>query len=292
MAKQDFFFRYMLIIRKLRSAGKATFQEIADFIKEEREWEDYEVEISSRTFQRDVKEIRNLFRIDISYDFSDKTWFIGEDDYSGMNNRLLESLDTLHSLGRAHDMGKYIYFEKRQAQGTHHLSGLIKAIRKRTILELEHQKFVDEVATRRLIAPYALKESLGRWYIVAKDLGDKKIKVFGLDRILSFTQTHRIFDYPPGFDVNEHFRYCFGIIKPDDQQPENIILSFDAEQGKYIRSYPLHESQAIIAESPEELRISLYLYITYDLVQEILSYGNKVRVLVPAGLTERVLNGQ
>jgi predicted DNA-binding transcriptional regulator YafY len=190
----------------------------------------------------------------------------------------------------ASDISNYMYFEKRRAQGTQHFHGLIYAIRQQIVLLLTHQKFDHDEPTERRVAPYALKESRGRWYLVALDTADRRVKTFGLDRILGFVFTPGRFDHPSGFDVNRHFSHCFGVIRPDDTAPQEVILSFDPEQGKYIKSYPLHDSQEILIENNQELRIRLYLYTTYDLIQEIMSYGDRVKVLAPAELQETIRN--
>ncbi len=284
MAKQDYIFRYLTIIRKLRRCQFATFAEIRDFLEQESALQDRFYTMSVRTFQRDLEEIREIFKVYIAYDFSKRVYFIESDEQSDLNNRMIESVETLNSLRVASDLGRFMHFEKRKAHGTHHFNGLLLAIKNRIVLELKHQKFDDDLPSMREVAPYALKESRGRWYLVAKDMADKRIKTFGLDRILDFQNTLHRFDYPPDFDVNRHFRYCFGVINPENSRPEDILLSFDPEQGKYIKSYPLHESQEIVADTPKELRIRLQLFVTYDLIQEILSYGNRVKVLSPEAL--------
>ena len=290
MAKQDYIYRYLAIIRKLRKSGEATFSDISGYLEQESELNDRQYTLKLRTFQRDLKEIYEIFRISIGYDFSRKVYRIESDGQSDLSNRLIESLDTINSLRVAGDIGRFMYFEKRRAHGTHHFYGLLHAIKNRIVLQLRHQKFDDEEPSDRTVAPYALKESRGRWYLVAKDLADKRIKSFGLDRVLDFQNTTGRFDYPADFDVNNHFRYCFGVINPDGATAEEIILSFDPEQGKYIKSYPLHESQEILADNQQELRIRLTLFVTYDLVQEILSYGRRVRVICPDVLKTRVEN--
>ena len=82
------------------------------------------------------------------------------------------------------------------------------------------------------------------------------------------------------------FRYCFGLINPDDAQPEEVILSFKPEQGRYIKSYPIHESQAVLTDNKQELRIRLTLFLIHDLVMEVLSYRTAVKVIGP----ERLIN--
>ena len=69
-------------------------------------------------------------------------------------------------------------------------------------------------------------------------------------------------------------------------EPQQIILSYEPIQGKYIKSFPLHESQQIIIDNDDELRIKLYVYITHDLNMELLSYGNSLTVLEPKILVD------
>jgi predicted DNA-binding transcriptional regulator YafY len=288
MAKQDYIFRYLAIIKKLRRSGEATFKEINEYLEKESEFLDRPFSISNRTFIRDLNEIRALFKIDIRYDFSKGVYFIAEDQQSDLNNRMLESIDTINSLKMVSDVTRYMFFEKRKAYGTHHFYGLLHAIRNRVVINLIHQRFDSDEPKERQVEPYALKESKGRWYLLAKDRNDRRIKTFGLDRILDFQNTPGRFDYPLHLDVNEMFRYCFGVINPGDAQPEEIILSFEPEQGKYIKSYPIHESQFILSDNEDELRIRLSLFITRDLVMEILYYGMSVKVISPERLIREV----
>ena len=288
MAKQDYIFRYLTIIKKIRRSGEATFKEINDYIKKESEFLDRPFSISNRTFIRDLKEIRELFKIDIRYDFSKGVYFIAEDQQSDLNNRMIESIDTINSLKMVSDITRFMFFEKRRAHGTRHFYGLLHAIKNHVVILLIHQKFDSDAPKERLVDPYALKESKGRWYLLAKDRNDRRTKTFGLDRIIDFQPTPGRFDYPANLDVGAMFRYCFGVINPDDLKPEEIILSFEPEQGKYIKSYPIHESQEILTDNARELRIKLTLFNTRDLVMEILSYGMAVKIIAPKQLVEDV----
>jgi hypothetical protein len=59
------------------------------------------------------------------------------------------------------------------------------------------------------------------------------------------------------------------------------LLSFDPFQGKYIKAFPLHRSQQILADTDDELRISFRLVIIYDLEMELRMYGDPVKVIQP-----------
>jgi len=155
------------------------------------------------------------------------------------------------------------------------------------VIEFTHYKFWDEDISERTVEPYALKEFRNRWYVVGKDLKDNGIKSFGLDRLSDLNITKKRFK-PSGFNVNEYYRHCFGIIAPNADSPSEVILSFIPFQGRYIKSMPLHESQQILIDTEEEFRIKLKVYITEDFVMEIVSHGERVRVLEPKLLAEEI----
>ena len=71
----------------------------------------------------------------------------------------------------------------------------------------------------------------------------------------------------------------FGIINADKGNPEEVILSFDAHQGKYIKSLPIHVTQHILIDTEAELRIKVTLFITHNFVMELLSYGETVTII-------------
>jgi len=290
MAKQDYFFRYGAIIKKLQRGNEASFEEIKEYLMKESEFQDRPFSISIRTFQRDLNEIRTLFNIDIQCNLSTKEYYIANDQQSDLNNSMLESFDMINSLNIMSDVSKYMFFEKRKSKGIHHFYGLLHAIKNHIVINLIHQKYEYDDPTERLVEPLALKESKGRWYLFAKDTNDKRLKTFGLDRVIEFSYTPKRFDYPKNLDVNEIFHHCFGVINPDHGSPEEIILSFEPEHGKYIKSYPLHESQTILRDDEDELRIKLSLYVTLDLIMEILFHRDKVEIIAPKSLREEVVS--
>jgi len=289
LSKREYILRYLLIIRKLRNRRQATFKEINDFLILESELQSYKLSISKRTFQRDLNEIRSLFNVDIQYNFSDKVYYIADDEQQDINNRMLEAFDMFNSLNIADDLSPYIYLEKRRPQGTEHLYGLIHAIKNRFLIRFTYQKFWEDEVTHRIAEPYALKEFKGRWYVLANDRKDNTIKTFGLDRISQLEISRELFKYPENFNINEYFKYCFGIITSPDTEPEEIVLSFEPVQGKYIKSFPLHETQKVIVDNKEELQIKLKLHITHDFIMELLSFGDTVKILKQESMKSEII---
>lgn len=280
MSKREAIIRYGLIINRLRKHS-ASFKDISENLEFESELQSYNLNVSKRTFHRDLEDIRSIYNLDIQYDYSRRVYFINFEDQHEISERFLEAFDTFNALNITDKNSQYIHFEKRKPQGTENLYGLVHSIKNSTRIEFVYHKYWDQEASKRKCEPYALKEFKNRWYVVAKDQHDDIIKSFALDRLCSLEITNRQFEIPENFNINDYYKYTFGIIGANGKEPEEIVLSFTAFQGKYIKSLPLHETQEILTDNNKELVIKLKLVVTYDLIMEILSFGENVVVIKP-----------
>jgi len=288
MSQRETTTRHHLIIKKLRANKRVTYDEIADYLSKESVYQHYDFNISKRTFQRDLAEIGSIYGIYIKYDFSGKFYFIEEDFEDGYSDRFFEAFDVFSALRMTEQNKKYIYLEKRQSQGTEHLYGLLHAIKNRFQVSFVYQKFYKEHAEQRTVNPLALKEFKYRWYLIAQDHYDNRIKIYALDRManLEISPIH----FPPNadFNVENMLKYSFGIFIPGDEKPQKVVLSFEPLQGKYIKSLPLHETQKILIDNKKELRISLNIFPAHDFKMEILSLGKEVKVLEPEWFAKEI----
>jgi predicted DNA-binding transcriptional regulator YafY len=282
MSKRESAIRQQQIIRKLQNIKRATFEEIHDFLLRQSEALDYNLDISIRTFQRDIRDIQEIHRVYIKYNRSGKYYFIEDDDDSEINNRALDAFDEYNALKLIEHSKQYIYFDGRQTtRGSEHLHGLLHAIKNRLQVSFTYQKFYEEQVSQRTVAPLALKEFKNRWYLIAHKVSNKEIRTYPLDRISDLEISKNKFQKDPNFDLKQMMKYSFGIITPSDKKPEKVILSFHPFQGKYIKSLPLHETQKILIDNEKELRISLDIHPEHDFKMEILSLGDTVKVLEP-----------
>jgi predicted DNA-binding transcriptional regulator YafY len=124
MSKRESIARYNLIIQRLKKCP-SSFDQIARSLELESEMQGYNLNISKRTFQRDVKDILALYNIDIQFDFSKKVYYIDYDDQPAVLERILEAFDTFHALNLKDRLSNHIHFEKRRPQGTENLYGLL-----------------------------------------------------------------------------------------------------------------------------------------------------------------------
>lgn len=290
MARRDSLLRYSCIINKLRSKP-STLSEIQHYLEIQGEIQGFRADLSARTFKRDLYEIFSLFRIDIHFDFSARTYKIVEDIYSVSNSRMLEAFDTMNMLHISEGISQYVFFEQRKPKGTEHLHTLLHAIKNKLQVRLLYQKIWSDEISERIIEPYALKESQYLWYVLAYQPNEYKVKTFGLDRIVHMDILKRKFTMKRDFNVEDAFKYCFGIDSFGSEKPEDILLSFDPEEALYIKNLPLHPTQEIVLDNENECRIRLKLYLSYDFIMQIRSRGDRVKVLKPARLRHMIVNG-
>ncbi len=287
MAKRVFFLRYSLELKRLQQSH-ATFKELSAFLDSHSEFADEIVGFSQRTFQRDMQDIRAIFNIDIVYDRKSKAYFIDSADRSTTSDRMLEAFEMFSALNLSDDLSHFIHFEKRKPQGTYHFHGLLHCIKNHFVVNFPYHKYDDDIIVKREVEPYTLKEFRSRWYLIAKDQHYSHVKTFGLDRIQELNITKKRFVPPKNFNANDLYRDYFGIVNTSTDKAEEIILSFESFNGKYIKSFPLHESQQVLVDNEEETRIKLLLHITVDLEIELLSQGDRVKIISPDRLKRRM----
>jgi len=285
MSRKEALLRQKHIVNRLRRKP-SNFNEIVGYLEKQSELEDYDYTISKRTFKRDTEEIFSFYSIEIKYDSNRMVYYIEDEGDPTKSDRLLEAFDTLYVLNMTEDLSNYIHLERIKPKGTDNLYGLIHAIKNKLQIRFDYEKYWDETITNRLVEPYCLKEFKNRWYLIAKDVKDFYPKTFALDRMSVLEITNVKFTVLPSFDMHKLFKNSYGIITPQDPKIEEVVLSFNSEQGKYIKSLPLHETQEILVDNEEELQIKLKVYITHDFEMELLSFASNVKVLQPASLAE------
>ena len=289
MSKLIYFKRYLFVIDRLRSRP-SSFNELQEYVMRKLENDDIDTnfEYSVRTFERDKKDITTLFGIAIQYDRKDKTYFIDETEIEDQSvTRMIDAFSIHHALQEGNKFSPSVFLEKRKSLGTEHIHGIIHAIQNHFILQFTHQKHWEDFSTQREVYPIAVKESQQRWYLIALDKKDEKVKTFGLDRISKLKITDTKYK-PIAYNVEKEFRHAFGVLT--NSPVEKVVLEFSWQQGNYIKTFPLHESQQILEENEEIVVVALYIHTTNDVLMELLKYGAAVKVLEPESLINTMKN--
>tara|TARA_R110002049_G_scaffold172683_1_gene339467 strand:- start:4441 stop:5448 length:1008 start_codon:yes stop_codon:yes gene_type:complete len=162
--------------------------------------------------------------------------------------------------------------------GIEFIVDLLKAISSKNIIEVEYERF-DEKSKIHLIKPILLKEDKLMWYLIAINIKYDSYITFALDRVKSVVSTEDYFEEIK-FNSAEYFKYSFGITVSEDE-PIEVIISFDAEQGHYLKTLPIHPTQEILKDTKKELVLKVTVKPSYEFFSKIYSYCSHARVISP-----------
>lgn len=280
--------RYSLIIEKINYKQFPSFENIKDFLFE------HGFEVSTRTVQRDIEQIRFEYGFEILYDRSRNGYYVDWDLSLDPDAflRFLEIVNTanllLDSLKESKDALRYISFESHgQLQGIEHLKKLLFAIKNHRVITFTHTNFRSDTDSNHTMKPYLLKEYQNRWYVIGMVKGIADFRTFGIDRIHDLVVEDKNFVSDPKLDPSEQFRNTIGLTY-NLSEIEDIELSFTPVQGKYIKTLPLHHSQKVLVDNEEEFRIQLRIIPNMEFRQKILMHGRTVKVLKPSWLVDEI----
>ena len=181
------------------------------------------------------------------------------------------------------------FSQNEQLKGLEFLSPIIDAMLNHQPLEIEYVSITDHYHLH-LLHPYFVKQYNGRWFLFGLDEQEERIKNLALDRIRSVKKSDHAFRKNETVDFNSYFDHVVGVTVPNEAETENVLLEirlkFSPRRFKYVISKPIHKSQTIVSE--EDGIISLHLYHSPELEQQIFSFGPDVEVLSPASLREEI----
>ena len=276
-----------LALRLQQATRPYSFSELQAYLLDHTSLRDTTNSYSKRTFERDLLAIAENFGVPARYDVRQRGYVV---DHSETllpgHQRMIEALELQAFLQLPSALAPYVQLESRRPLGLDHLRPLLSALQAKQAVEFNYCKFWEDESTRREIGPLLLKEFRGRWYMVGVQLASNQLRCFGLDRIRNLTLSKHTYKTPFGFSAATYYEHAFGIIRPDRGKPEEIILAFKPTQGRYVQSFPLHESQQLVSQNEARIRISLRVFDTHDLRMELLSMGGEVEVIGPASLRE------
>jgi predicted DNA-binding transcriptional regulator YafY len=288
MSQQGVIKRYTLILEKADSGQYPSFQEILKYLHE------HGHEISDRTLQRDMEQIRNEFGVELDYKISRNGYEI---DYSKSVNveeffRFLEIVNTASLLSETlteskNSLENISFGSFGGMKGTENLKPILKAIKEKRKISFEHFNFHKNKKRKYNLKPYLIREYQNRWYVVGIVSGFDDLRTFGVDRIENLEVKTETFQPDKKINPKELFDSIIGVVYSLGEKQE-VILSFTPTQGKYLKTLPLHQSQKIIVDNEDELRISLNIIPNFEFMQQILLHGDTVKVIEPEWLVDEI----
>ncbi|MDR0873620.1 MAG: WYL domain-containing protein [Prevotellaceae bacterium] len=279
---KNLFQRYIWLVDTIYRADKITFEDI------NRRWVRTEMSdgkpLPLRTFHNHRSEIEELFDINIECDKRNGYVYYIENKDDIHNNELrtylLNAFSVNGLLNESKKMMRRILFEKIPS-GQRFLTTIIEAMRDSRAVKITYQSFWRDTPSTFEVEPYCVKIFRQRWYLLAFNSYFNTLRIYALDRMQDLQASETTFRLPESFDAETFFVNYFGIIADENVKPCTVRLKVFDGQRKYLNTLPLHHSQK---ETKTVETYSIFEYFvapTFDFVQEILSRGAEIEVLLP-----------
>lgn len=169
-----------------------------------------------------------------------------------------------------------------------HLSTVLEAMKSNNMLHITFKAFTMKEPKRFLVEPYCVKMSAQRWYMLARNIEHKNLRLYSLDRIETVEISNTRFVLPDDFNAKDYFAEFFGIVLDESVPLQTIILRADKYHQNYMRTLPLHPTQREIFACDDYADFELKLRPTYDFYMKLMSFGNMIKVLEPKTLQEEI----
>jgi predicted DNA-binding transcriptional regulator YafY len=186
------------------------------------------------------------------------------------------------------DANQIIEFDQNEfLKGKEHIKYLYHAITNKTPLTISYKSFRANTEIEIELHPYYLKQYNNRWFVFGKNPQFDNITNLALDRISKIELLAAAFiNTDIGFQ--EYFEDIIGVTFSNEFQTEAIILRVDISLWPYIETKPIHGSQKVVDKTDEFVDIKLELIPNYEFESLILQHGEKIVVLEPKHLKEKI----
>lgn len=173
--------------------------------------------------------------------------------------------------------------------GYAYITPLFNAIINKTVVKINYEPFGKQPYDV-IFHPYFLKQYNNRWFVLGYNEFNKSLHWnLALDRIkgeISSTSNKYITDTT---DWEEYFEEIIGVTKPIGNKVTEVKLLFSKEQAPYIKTKPIHSTQKIKIQEDGTLEVRINVILNYELETRILSFGEKVKVIAPEQLADKII---
>ncbi len=153
-------------------------------------------------------------------------------------------------------------------------------------LEFEYRKLESKGYEPRRVRPLHIACLENQWYLFAEDLARKDLRTFALPRMRNVHLTTTRFRRPPNFSISKVLSGSFGVF--EGGKKHRIRLQFDAFAARLVSERTWHESQRFREAKDGSATLELELGGLEEIERWVLSWGSHVRVLEPLRLVQRV----
>ena len=280
------------------------------------------IEVSSRTIQRDIEYMRDMYNAPIEFDAYKNGYYYTEENFYiksvplsegelfsvALFDQLLEQYrntpleNDLRSVFKKIEMSlpnkitldssflqNQITFIPDQ-MGTinpENFSKIFSALKNRHVLDFEYRPLQKTTWMTRRINPLHAVCQKGNWYVMGFCHDKKDIRVFNFSRMQNVTESKEEFDIPEDFNPDKYFDKEIGIwLSATKKYTVELLIS--AEIGTFALERSWNKNQKIEQREDGSVWVSFETTQLPEVKRWVLGQGKTVKVLGPDELIAQV----
>jgi proteasome accessory factor B len=153
-------------------------------------------------------------------------------------------------------------------------------------LDFEYKKLRGAMHEARRVQPYHLGCIENQWYLFGFDLARHQLRTFALPRMRKLRDTGAGFRRPADFSINKHLNDSFGVFTGKGRH--RVRIWFDAFAARLVGERQWHPTQTLKPLRNGEMELIMTLGGLEEVERWILSWGEHARVLEPAALKRQI----
>src|SRR5687768_11323284 len=164
--------------------------------------------------------------------------------------------------------------------------GLAKATVARKQLRFNYRKPGQQKPEPRVVDPYHLANINGEWFLFAFDQAREDIRTFVPARISDVQPTGKTFTRPAKFSLAKRLHDSFGVVSGEGEF--KVVIRFSDFAAGYIREKRWHPSQELRELKGGGVELRMKLSSLAEIQRWILSWGGHAKVMAPKELVASV----
>lgn len=166
-------------------------------------------------------------------------------------------------------------------------SRIQKAISKNRMVNIQYDSppEVENVSTD--LSPYHLVYNEYAWFVIGNSSLHRGVRIFKLNRIKELKTLDECFIRPEKFDVNEYLGRAWSMKR--EGRLYNVKLKFLPKVAHDVAEVQWHNTQKVTFEENGSAIIEFRVDGLNEITWWILSYGDRVQVLAPRILRQRII---
>ncbi|MBM4165657.1 MAG: WYL domain-containing protein [Ignavibacteria bacterium] len=162
---------------------------------------------------------------------------------------------------------------------------LVKAIEKKTQIEIDYYKVFDDVLVRRAVNPFKLIPTMKEWLLIGDSEGS--VKQFYVDNIVKIYEKKTIFSKPSSKDIRKIYYESWETYCGDESI--GIKLLFSSKVAHVIKNRIWNEHQMLEIQPDGRILLSFKVSELSEMLGWIMSWGGDVVIIEPNELRTMVL---